>query len=421
MKKVRSPANLIIATVSLGLALIVTEVFLRLFVESTTNSFGIIFGLPLPPERIVQVGHVPPRHTIKASRDTWHGRIVVDGRKITVSDLWGISRADMLLGFAPEENAISTNGWWQTNELGARSHRPISKKPAAGQYRTLFFGESFIQGSRVPQHETPTHYINQAFANIEAVNFGVDGYGMGQAFLRFRTVKGKLDFHHVVLVFAPTIDLWRDISVNRHMADGWAIHTIQPRFKVIGGKLELIPSPYWKLENLVADSREGDTDLLKEHHRRYDAFYFSARYSSIPLFDWSVVFRLTRRAIHVHQRQTLISNLMEPDSEAIEVSRMIFDAMAREVRETGAEFSLAILPVGGDTRDFADSREFRFRWNTMIKAVCVQDFHCLDLMPKFQAMGHSALDKGYDGHHYGPRTNRFIAGLLGEHLASVSP
>src|SRR5262245_45417110 len=90
------------------------ELGLRAFVRPSRQSTGRLFGTELPPVRLG-----PPEPPRRVPREAPPGRIRQD-------DLTGLIREDREIGYAPRENARSTNGWWQSNNLGARARRDTS-------------------------------------------------------------------------------------------------------------------------------------------------------------------------------------------------------------------------------------------------------------------------------------------------------
>lgn len=71
-------------------------------------------------------------------------------------------------------------------EQGARGGRDYSPEPAEGVLRLACFGTSFVFGSEVADEETWCAQLEELDPRLEALNFGVGGYGTGQALLRMR-------------------------------------------------------------------------------------------------------------------------------------------------------------------------------------------------------------------------------------------
>lgn len=263
--------------------LVFLEIGLRQLVQPSQNSYGLIFNRELPPMNILPSDAILNWESQKDSSNEWVDSLTVKGKKITISDLSGVHREDELSGFAEKENSVSTNGWWKSNNFGARSSKPISPNKLPNRERVLFFGDSFTAGCAVPENETFNYYLNERKKNIEFINFGVVGYSMGQAFLRFKTLKDKLDFDRVFLVFVPFADLIRDITVNRFISMGWAGKSSYnlPRYVVENGKLKLIPAPYRSIKEFFSDNRDSIKARYRDHLRKYD-YYYSSLYCTAP-------------------------------------------------------------------------------------------------------------------------------------------
>ena len=186
------------AALALGAAavvLVALEAVLRVGVTPSPHSAGRLFGSELPPVQLI-----PPEPPRPARRDAQPGRIRFD-------DLSGLVRDDVVLGYTAREHAISTNGWWQSNNVGARARRDTAATTAPGTTRVLVFGDSFAAGSRVPQESAWPAVLEAADPGLEVVNFGVDGYSLAQSLLRYRGVGASLAHDVVILTLSPRADL----------------------------------------------------------------------------------------------------------------------------------------------------------------------------------------------------------------------
>lgn len=397
--------------------LLVAEGVLNFMVKPSQDSSGMLMDIQLPPLNILPPGYRAPT---EAQRNNdlyeWYDSLVVDNRKITNGDLNGVFREDPLTGYVPKESTVSPNGWWQSNNLGARARQDISREQLPNKRRVLFFGDSFTQGSRVPQEKTIQHYINLRSSDIEAVNFGVDGYGMGQAYLRYTTVKDKLKYDHVLLIFVPNVDLWRDINVSREIGENWDSYMIYPRFIIEHDRLKLIASPYSNLKELADDNRDYIKPKLKQHLQEYESFYFQSGYQPNAILDWSVMYRLFKAILVKIERHMLLADIMNSDSEAVLITKKIVEAMDGEVREQGSRFTLVFLPIPWEIKNYSEDKYFEKRWQKMVSFICEQQIHCIDLMGNFQKVPLDRLDSGYDGSHYGPASNKLIADFIMESI-----
>jgi len=115
-----------------------------------------------------------------------------------------------ILGWVPRPNSSSENGLYHYNSLGLRSaRRDYSAEPDSGVLRIAIFGDSFTHGSDVPYEHTfgaiLADNLNTAGTAAEVLNFGVGGYGIDQAMLRFSEQGARLGTDIVVLGFQRAI------------------------------------------------------------------------------------------------------------------------------------------------------------------------------------------------------------------------
>lgn len=413
----RKSGNSRLVLISTLSSLILAELILSFMVQESDASSGVLFGIELPPMKPIPPGYsAPDAEEIERRAAQWYESLIVGEKKITFGDLHGIMREDEFTGYAPLENSVSVNGWWQTNELGARSQGAIvGKIPESGE-RAIFFGDSYTQASRVPNEETFAFFLDKRLARTEVVNFGVDGYSIGQAFLRYQSLQDKLEYDRVFLVCVPEADLWREINVLRHIARDWESYMVNPRFVFENGQLQHVPSPYSDLQELLNDNRTGLSERLRRHLQQYDSFYFKSRFESRPILDYSIIFRLVKRAWGQHQYSKLMKNLKDVGSEAMQVTLETAKSMERVVTAQNAQFSFIILPGPGDVELYLTNSQYRDEWNDMAKFLCGALNDCHDLMVDFVKAPPERFDGGYDGSHYGPSANRLIAEILAERV-----
>ena len=72
------------------------------------------------------------------------------------------------------------------NAQGLRSRHEYAAAPPAGTLRVAAFGDSFVYGNEVTDDDAWTAVLEGGSGGIEVLNYGVGGYGLDQAFLRFQ-------------------------------------------------------------------------------------------------------------------------------------------------------------------------------------------------------------------------------------------
>ncbi len=405
--------NLILLGGALVTGLLLFECAGRLLLQRTSAGDEVLLGVALPPRTVI-----PSPSSVGMDPDQVFGDLAFEGKRITTSDLWGIVRPDPVVGYVPQENGVSTNRWWRTNDLGARHDRDLleSGPLPSGASRWLFFGESFTQGSRLPQEDTWVYRLDGLSKDREAVNFGVDGYGMAQSLLRYRTVADRLPYDGIVFVFLPTADLWRDVNTIRSLAEPWHSFAVLPRFFLDGEALQLVPSPYGDVETLYRENHPEISPRLRTHLQQFDRFYLPALYESSASRDFLIATRVLaayrgKRQLMEIRRQTFY----DPESEAWRTVREIFKLARRDAERRQAQMLIVVMPTHDDVNTAADFESFREYWGEMVASLRRSGLQTLDLLPGLSEVP-GDLDYGHDGSHYGPRASERIALILDEAL-----
>jgi hypothetical protein len=249
------------------------------------------------------------------------------------------------------------------------------------------------------------------------LNYGVGGYGVDQAYLRFCTDGMALSPRIVVMGFT-TDDLRRLVNVYRRFVSNRELPLVKPRFMLDRGDLVLLPNPA---------PRRSDYERYWRHPRdvielgRYDSWYQPAIYQD-PLYDYSATVRLlTSIWIRVSNRYLTTNRLyrrgeFNPSSEAFGIQVALFEQFVRKVRQAGARPLVAFLP---DRESVARARRGkRPIFEPLIEALGARGIPLVDLTLPFtdpRATG-AVGDWFMNGGHYSPAGNALVARWLGREL-----
>ena len=107
---------------------------------------------------------------------------------------------------------------------------------------------------------------------------------------------------------------------------------------------------------------------------------------------------------------------MDPDSEAMKVSRKIFRTMNEQAKNEGKEFIVFILPTMNHVTRYHSSRAYRNSWDSMILSIIGDQITSVDLMKDFITLPPEQYDKSHDGMHYGKKMNERLADLMAKYL-----
>jgi hypothetical protein len=395
------------------LSLVSVDLAARLFVVPSTMSYGTLMGRELPPMRLMTRSTAPelldPSTPIQGAPG---------GATITRGDLWGHFRLDSQLRDTYQESVTAKNRWWQSNNLGARDRTNVERRLTPGRQRILLFGESFAQGSRLPQDEAWPAVLQDADHSLEVLNFAVDGYSMAQSLLRFRQIRQLLDYDLVVLMFVPEADLVRDINTLRQLLNSSWDMPLMPRFLLRPDGLTLVPPLYSDPLDLYRRNADRLSPELTAYLRTYDRLYFPSKYEHSRVFGQSILAKLIARAGWIAEDRELRGSLMSPRGEALQVSRAIFDSMQREALADGASFALVVLPMENGWWDKSAGTRNLEQWQEMASFVCAARAACVDLLPVLRELPSTEVDRAFDGWHFGPRMNRHIAASVKDSVIS---
>lgn len=376
-------------------------------------------SIELPPYRII------PRAIDHLIEPDWDEPLLNMGGKeqlLKRGDIDGIWQEDPMIGYAPARNRISQNKWWESNNIGARKRKDVEQNVPPGKDRVLMFGDSFVHGFGVKQEETISYYLEEMKPHLEVVNLGVNGYSVSQSYLRFQQIKELVDYDHVLLFIVPAADFWREINISRWVGNKWTSYKANPRFIMDENGLSFIPPYYPDLKTMFEHNQFSMHESFREHLKKYDRMYSDLLFKEVPFWDRLVTFRLLRKIVErlwIIPWQKRIQYDLRIDSEQAQIVFAVIEKMQQEIRSTGKEFTVIALPASSSIAKFVEDKEYQMKWNSIIDELCRRATACVDLLP-YLLKHRNDLDKAYDNRHYGPRTNRLIAGFLEQLLLNKS-
>ncbi len=206
---------------------VIVEIAMR--VLTTTNSDGQVMmgAITILPRRI-------PIQQLQAQIDTYEAQ---------GSDVRFVY--DEHTGWRFNPNYSSDDGLWRINSDGIRANIAYSQTPAPNVIRMAAFGDSFTAGDDVPVEASWPYLLEQNLRErgwqVEVLNFGVNGYGMDQAYLLWQQYGEDYQPDLVIFGFhAP--DMLRNDNVFAWVELRENIFT-KPRFVQTDANMLLINTP----------------------------------------------------------------------------------------------------------------------------------------------------------------------------------
>jgi hypothetical protein len=319
------------------------------------------------------------------------------------------------LGWSIKGNGVSD--MYHANSQGLRADEDYAAFPADGIIRIASLGDSFTHCDDVQDAETWQQKLTRLNNNLEVLNFGVGGFGLDQAFLRYET-EGA-DFHpHIVLIGFMPENIFRHVNVYRPFyAPNTNLPLSKPRFVIEGSKLTLIENPMSDLT--------GYHDLL-EHPEvvlpqlgRSDFYYQSPSYFKSGRLDFLSSVRLTKTAIgqvrrRIDKRSAILGGYYNTDSEAYKLTLMIFDEFVRSALKGE---TLPIIVVFPDRVDVARyRRDGKRKYDPLLGELEKRGYDYVDLTEAFDTRQEDTSVEDLVLSHYTPRGNERVAEHLNSYL-----
>jgi hypothetical protein len=277
------------------------------------------------------------------------------------------------------------------NQAGMRSRTDYTTAPAPDRLRIALFGDSFTLSDEVPVEDSWGFLLEGELRNrgiqAEVLNFGVGGYGMDQAYLKWRAV-GRLYAPDIVLFGFQPENIHRNVNIFKTFYPwGQGVPFSKPRFVLEDGALELVNYPTIAPELLDDVYRDFDSSPLAA----YEAFYDAGAYAPNGWYSIKVV-ALMANLVYRQVEPSLV-----PDADRGRLAAAVVRAFGAEVEAEGAAFMVIHLPH----MRYLNAVDYRD-----ILTAASEPFLLIDTAGAF-----AAADESYwmPGGHYSPVANRVVA------------
>jgi hypothetical protein len=320
---------------------------------------------------------------------------------------------DRELGWVVGPGRRSANGLYESTSFGARRDSAQADPAPRSPVWVTAFGDSFTHGDDVGGAETWQHFL-AARSSKAVVNFGVPGYGVDQAYLRYLALRGDWPSPHVLIGFMADhigrhLNRYRPfISPSEH------VFFVKPRFVLRGDELALVRPPLESLEEYGSPSLAG---RLAEVGRQ-DYWYRPERYERRGS-DHVRVLRVLRTIRTFRQSETERWRALYRDAGAVRLTERLLERFAAEVRRAGGRELIVFFPEETFLRDALEGRPSLAE--PVLGEVAAAGFAVLDLTPALaRFVGDAATAKRHFLPHYSGALNQVVAGELAARLAAAA-
>jgi len=312
---------------------------------------------------------------------------------------------DRLLGWTVGPSRQSKDGLYTSSKEGIRSpHFGNAYAETQGLPRIAIVGDSYTFGLEVPFESTWGNKLEKQLpSRVQVLNFGVDGYGVDQAYLRYHRDVRPWHPDLVILGFINH-DLYRSMVVYPFISfPEWGFPFSKPRFSVESGRLTLVAASAENPEVLF--SRDSIADLP---YVEYDPGYDKGEWE----YRW-------------YQRSYLLRLLLgwfprwpDPSPHAshaaiVTVNAEILERFVQEATEEGSIPYVVYFPARGDF-----SGEERKERDLIFSELQQKRIHYEDLTVCMRNSEHPRLF--IEGRpHYSPEGNAVAADCIAKILRNA--
>lgn len=346
------------------------------------------------------------------------------------------------LGATIGENQTSPDGLYRSNAAGFRANREYSKEIPPGKIRVLCFGDSFTHCDEVENHETWEHYAERADPGIEFLNFGVPGYGITQAYLRYTETVGRFQADYVI-IGCMTEDMKRGVNVYfpfRQLNPEQSTTALASPYASLNqeGKLEVNP-PFLATREDYARFLENPQPMLKKMAKA-DLLFMpqpptpflrlaANRWERLsgalaPLADY--ILESFRLAFNSRKLQRIFrgpgsGRTRETKNRIAEISRLMFVRFAEEVRKNGAVPVVVWFPSPMNLVSHNEGKHREYR--EFIEFFAEKSIHAVDTMDWIEEIGGIGkplpLDTIMKRVHFAASTNAIIGRRIAERIRGL--
>lgn len=247
---------------------------------------------------------------------------------------------DDQMGWTVAPNRCNSNGLYCSSSEGIRAPQKRGSVPKIqGKAEIALLGDSFTFGQEVSYEETWGHQLDQMLGDeFGVLNFGVPGYGLGQALVRYeKDVRDRIPY--VVILGFISGDLFRTLRVYPFIGKPrWNMPFSKPRFILQEGELMNVnstpPAPEEIFSTAVVDNLpllEYDLDYRsRDWHKQWYHYSYLVRLFTSLFPSWEAVHRDSS------------------DDALVSINASILNAFVSSVKEAGSVPLVVYLPTEGE-------------------------------------------------------------------------
>ncbi|WNM58241.1 SGNH/GDSL hydrolase family protein [Candidatus Nitrospira allomarina] len=346
MARRETSLNLLLLVISVICALVVSEVVLRALSHKDIDGNVYIGKLRLRPF------FLPVKSLVSKSQEFYGKRRPYN-------------QYDPDLGWSVRPNSQSENGLYASNAAGVRVAQvgqEITQEAPPAIFRIAILGDSFTHGDDVPFEVSwgaiLENSLNRNGIKAEVLNLGGQGYGIDQAFLRWKK-HGKLLKPHLVLFGFQHSNIKRNMNIIRmfYSPDSDVIFS-KPRFILSPvDTLNLLNTPTVKPEDIITIYSDFDQWPLKP----YELFYQEDDYKMSPWYASRLVAFIISGLTNNFSSRRKDYDFFADESPSRRLTEEIIEEFEREVLEEQSRFIIVHLPTKSSLQNLLNGEPLKYQ------------------------------------------------------------
>jgi hypothetical protein len=301
---------------------------------------------------------------------------------------------------------------YQTNSQGIRGDKKFSFIPSNQTIRISAFGDSFTFSEDVNNDDAWAKILTSTYSDLEVLNFGVGGYGLDQAFLRYK--QDGIQFNsHIIFIGYMTSNINRNVNIYvPFIRPDTRIPLSKPRFILKNKKLILVKNPMKQLSQYqkILDHPE---EILPQ--MAADDFYPHQFFKKEWRADFLPSIRLFKIVIHsINQKFMPKTGLYIGDAPALKITLRIFDEFVKASLQNNSLPIILIFPRISDIKRYQQGKPRQY--NPLITSFKSKGFLFIDLLEVFIEQGKINNLEELFIPHYNPRVNQWVAKYIFNYL-----
>jgi hypothetical protein len=335
---------------------------------------------------------------------------------------------DPLLGWSvkPNSRTMEDGHLYASNDAGVRALRHYDEVAPPGVTRLAVFGPSFAHGSEVSNQDTWTYQMERGHPNLEVMNWGVDGYGTDQAFLRYKT-QGAAYHPDVVIIVYEEENLRRNVNRFRPFyTDSTGIPLTKPVFVLTGDdELQMLDNPFPSVSALRQAALDNPNYFL-DRVCPHDFFCVRERYQVSPFDIFKSCRFLRTLAFEVKHAGTLpdfSTPLLDAykDQAQTETTVRLINLFVETVWHNGALPVVVTFPRRGTVEHYS-AGEMPIYYEGVVQ-LQADGIHAFDLTPALVSANAGSSDFSRlfaPGGHYSEVGNQVVSAAILDYLCQES-